>query len=239
MQVEGRLASSIERLQDSQDSVWTFEAAEPARPSGWMRKAWQRWAAQRRSARPIGNVDDAERSEATTLPEPGRGKALREAHRALRDRMRAQRSLRQVLPHLYFVERSLSRQGSLALMEVPVWVLQRALQQLSRLPADSLAEREQFSVLQQRVVEAIASRSIRSTQPLRRPESPDSFMGGLDSQFDGRSQSQSGPGGLEISEVPRSVYDDLLQGTLPSRDEAANHDTPSGDDNAWTGWRRT
>ena len=62
--------------------------------------------------------------------------------------------LRQVLPHLYFVERSLSRQGSLALMEVPVWVLQRALQQLSRLPADSLAERVQFSVLQQRLVEA-------------------------------------------------------------------------------------
>lgn len=233
------MASSIERLQDSQDSVWTFETAEAARPSGWMLKAWQRWAPQRRSARPASDRDDAERSEATTLPEPGRGKALREAHRALRDRMRAQRSLRQVLPHLYFVERSLSRQGSLALMEVPVWVLQRGLQQLSRLPADNLAEREQFSVLQQRLVEAIASRSIRSTQPQRGPESPDSFMGGLDSQFDSRSHAQGGPGGLEISEVPRSVYDDLLQGTLPSRDEAANHDKQGGGDNAWTGWRRS
>lgn len=227
------MASSIERLQDSPDSVWTFESAEPAQSSGWMRKTWLRWAAQRRAARPASNIDDAERSEATTLPEPGRGKALRQAHVALRNRMRAQRSLRQVLPHLYFVERSLSRQGSLALMEVPVWVLQRALQQLSRLPADSLAEREQFSVLQQRLVEAIASRSSRSTQPLRRPESPDSFMGGLDSQFGGRSQFHSGPGGLEVTEVPHAVYDDLLQGTLPSRDEAANHS-----DQAWNDWRR-
>lgn len=232
------MASSIERLQDSQDSVWTFEAAEPARPSGWMLKTWQRWATQRRAVRQAGSADDAERSEATTLPEPGRGKALRQAHSALRDRMRAQRGLRQVLPHLYFVERALSRQGSLSLMEVPVWVLQRALQQLSRLPADSLAEREQFSVLQQRLVEAIASRSSRAAQPLRRPESPDSFMGGLDSQFDGRSQFPGSAVGLEVTEVPHAVYDDLLQGTLPSRDEAANHDSPARGDNPWTGWRR-
>lgn len=234
------MASSIERVQDSQDSVWTFETAEANPPPGWLQplKAWQRWAAQRRAARPTELPDDLERSEVTTLPEPGRGKALRQAHRCLRDRMRAQRSLRKVLPHLYFIERSLSRQGSLALMEAPVWVLQRALQQLSRLPADSLAEREQFSVLQQRLVEAIASRSIRSTMPQRRAESPDSFMGGLDSQFDGRNPAHSGPGGLEISEVPRSVYDDLLQGTLPSRDEAANQGPRADEPDAWSGWRR-
>lgn len=233
------MASSIDRVQDSPDSVWAFETDEPNRRSGWMLKAWQRWSAQRRVGRSAGNPDGAERSEATTLPEPGRGKALRQAHSALRDRMRAQRGLRQVLPHLYFVERSLSRQGSLALMEVPVWVLQRALQQLSRLPADSLAEREQFSVLQQRLVKAIASRSSRAAQPQRRAESPDSFMGGLDSQLDGRSQFATGPGGLEISEVPRSVYDDLLQGTLPSRDEAANHGGQADDDGTpWSGWRR-
>jgi hypothetical protein len=235
------VASSIERLQDSQDSVWTFEDVEPpAKSSSWMLKAWQRWAGQRRSARPATGKGDVEGPEAEAPPEPGRGKALRQAHVALRERMRVQRGLRQVLPHLYFVERSLSRQGSLALMEVPVWVLQRALQQLSRLPADSLTEREQFSLLQQRLVEAIASRSRQSAQPQpqRRVDSPDSFMGGIDSQFDGRSAFQTGHGGLEISEVPHSVYDDLLQGTLPSRDEAANHDTPGGDDNPWTGWRR-
>jgi hypothetical protein len=231
------VGSSIERLQDSQDSIWTFESGEPAKPSGWMQKTWQRWAGPRRATRPVGSPDTVERSEATTLPEPGRGKALRQAHGALRDRMRAQRGLRQVLPHLYFVERALSRQGSLALLEVPVSVLQRALQQLSRLPADSLAEREQFSVLQQRLVEAIASRSSRAAQPQRRHESPDSFMGGPDSQFDGRSHFPAGAAGLEVTEVPRAVYDDLLQGTLPSRNEAANHDTPTGGDKTSTGWR--
>lgn len=233
------MASSIERLQDSQDSVWTFEDVEPpAKSSSWMRKAWQRWAGQGRSERPVSSKGEAEGQQAEAPSEPGRGKALRQAHVALRERMRVQRGLRQVLPHLYFVERSLSRQGSMALMEVPVWVLQRALQQLSRLPADSLTEREQFSLLQQRLVEAIASRSRHAAQPQRRVDSPDSFMGGIDSQFDGRSAFQTGHGGLEISEVPHSVYDDLLQGTLPRRDEAANHAKPvEDDDSAWSGWR--
>ncbi|MDH4392125.1 MAG: hypothetical protein QE285_11985 [Aquabacterium sp.] len=189
-------------------------------------KAWQRWSALRRVHTAVRNSTDQRnhfRSEVTTLPEPGRGQALRQAHRALRDRMRTQRGLRQVLPHLYFIERSLSRQGSVALTEMPVWVLQRGLQQLSRLPADSLAERLQFSVLQQRLVETIAGRSLRAaTQPTRGAESSDSFMGGLDSQSGIRSSLNSMPGGLEVSEVPRSAYDDVVQGTLPHRHEAAN-----------------
>lgn len=227
------MAGSSERLQDSQQSVWAFEAAEQRNAPSWLQplKAWQRWAEQRKARRPAPGskpAHDPQRSEATTLPEPGRGQALRQAHRALRDRMRAQRGLRQVLPHLYFIERSMSRQGSVALLEMPVWVLQRGLQQLSRLPADSLAERLQFSVLQQRLVEAIASRSRRASQPPARADAPDSFMGGLDSQLGSRSAFNTAPGGLEVSEVPHSVYDDLVQGTLPGRDEAANT----------SGWRR-
>ena len=221
------MARSTERLQDSQQSVWAFESTERPPAPGWLQplKAWQRWAEQRKARHPAPahlGAHDHQRCEATTLPEPGRGQALRQAHRALRERMRAQRGLRQVLPHLYFIERALSRQGSVALLEMPVWVLQRGLQQLSRLPADSLTERQQLSVLQQRLVEAIASRSLRASRPLVRAESPDSFMGGLDSQLGTRSAFNTAPGGLEVSEVPTSVYDDLVQGTLPGRDEAAN-----------------
>jgi hypothetical protein len=53
-------------------------------------------------------------------------------------------------------------------------------------------------------------------------------MGGLDSQMGSRSALNTSPGGLEVTELPHSAYDDLVQGTLPDRDEAAN--TP--------GWRR-
>ena len=214
-------------MQDSQLSVWTIETVDPPQGAGWLKTlaTWQRWAVQRKPPQSItkpAGQHDHHRSEATTLPEPGRGQALRQAHRALRDRMRAQRGLRRVLPHLYFIERSLSRQGSVALLNMPVWVLQRGLQQLTRLPADSLAERVQLSVLQQRLVEAIASRSQQAKQPPVRPEPPDSFMGGLDSQLGARSAVHANLGGLEVHELPRSAYDDLVQGTLPGRDEAAN-----------------
>jgi hypothetical protein len=221
------MGRSTERMQDSQLSVWTFEAAEQAQAPGmgWLASltAWPRWPAAPKPRSP-GARDRADPAvaEATTLPEPGRGQALRLAHRALRDRMRAQRALRRVLPHLYFIERALSRQGSIALLEMPVWVLQRGLQQLSRLPADSLAERVQFSVLQQRLVEAIRQRSVLPAQRPAAQESPDSFMGGLDSQLGGRGTPHSGHGGLEVTELPDSAYDDLVQGTLPARDGAAN-----------------
>lgn len=221
------MARSTEGLQDGRLSVWNVEPEAQAPAPGWLQplKAWQRWAARRRhppSQRNQPPQHDPQRSEATTLPEPGRGQALRQAHRALRERMRAQRGLRQVLPHLYFIERSLSRQGSVALLEMPVWVLQRGLQQLSRLPADSLTERTQFSVLQLRLVEAIAERSSRAGPPPAQADAPDSFMGGLDSQLGTRGAPHTAAGGLDVREVPRAVYDDLVQGTLPRHDDAAN-----------------
>lgn len=222
-----------ERAQDSQLSVWTLDPAEQRTSApGWLASLseWRRRHQRQpvRQARPASPADAA-RGESTTLPEAGRGQALRLAHRALRDRMRTQRELRRVLPHLYFIERSLARQGSASLMDMPVWVLQRGLQQLSRLPADSLDERVTFSVLQQRLVEAIQMRSIAAARKGDQVESPDSFMGGLDSQMGSRSAFNTSPGGLDVTEVPRSAYDDLVQGRLPGRPDAANT----------SGWRRS
>lgn len=59
-------------------------------------------------------------------------------------RMRAQRDLRGVLPHLRSNQRLPAHQGSAALLEGPVWALQRGLQQQLCPPADSLDERAQF-----------------------------------------------------------------------------------------------
>lgn len=215
-----------ERAQDSQLSVWALEPAEPRQAApGWLASLteWRR-RRLRQPPRPTdpASAADAARGESTTLPEAGRGQALRLAHRALRDRMRAQRELRRVLPHLYFIERALARQGSAALLDMPVWVLQRGLQQLSRLPADSLDERVSFNVLQQRLVEAIRMRSTAASPQGAQAESPDSFMGGIDSQMGSRSVVHTSPGGLEVTELPHSAYDDLVQGTLPDRADAAN-----------------
>ena len=80
----------------------------------------------------------------------------------------------------------------------------------------------------ERLVEAIQHHSEDALQPLAPAEPPDSFIGGPDSQSNSRHSGQTSPGGLEVSELPHSVYDDLVQGSLPDRDDAANH----------SGWRR-
>jgi len=47
-------------------------------------------------------------------------------------------------------------------------------------------------------------------------------MGSPDRQPGSRSGLHTGPGKLEATELPHSVYDDLVQGKLPGRSEAAN-----------------
>lgn len=215
------MGRSSERMQDSEHSVWSLDTAEstPAAP-GWLASLTGKRSGRASTTPPpataTARLDPGDSPVSPTPPaEPSRGQALRQAHRALRDRLRAQRALRSVLPHLYFIERSLARQGSAALQEIPVRVLQRGLQQLARLPADNLAERLQFSVLQQRLTEAIAQRSAAPVPSARRPAVPmDSFLGGLDSG----PAPLTGPGGLEVSEVPQSVYDDLLLDQPPGPD---------------------
>ena len=221
------MGRSTERMQDSQHSVWSLDTddAEPA-GNGWLASltGWHRRSTPEQPPQAPPQPAPVP-AEASPQPETSRGQALRQAHRALRDRLRAQRDLRRVLPHLYFIERSLARQGSAALLDMPVRVLQRGLQQLARLPADSLAERVQFSVLQQRLEEAIQSRGTAHLQTARRPAVPvDSFMGGLDSG----PAPLTGPGGLDVTEVPQSVYDDLIQGDVPDPDDPTHT----------RGWRR-
>jgi hypothetical protein len=224
------MGRSTERMQDSQLSVWPLDAGTPPPATGgWLSSLTSLAGWHRRSAPPSPQESAptpqgaAPRAGTDTPPAASRGQVLRQAHRALRDRLRAQRELRRVLPHLHFIERALARQGSAALLELPVWVLQRGLRQLARLPADNLAERVQFSVLQQRLVDAIQARG--AAQQPRQPAAPvDSFIGGLDSGH----APLTGPGGLEVSEVPQSVYDELIQGDPPDPDDAGN----TG------GWRR-
>lgn len=216
------MGQGIERSPDSHISVWNLDDAQAAPTKGWRPlRALQRWTAGITGLGRHAGSDDGP-ALATTLPEAGRGQALRAAHQALRQRLRRQRELRRVLPHLYFIERSLAHQGSAALMAVPIWVLQRGLQQLTRLPADNLAERVQFSVLHHRLVEAIDSRSQQHQAGKGQALAQDSFMGGLDGPLSRRGPLSTGPGGLEVSEVPRSVYDELVHGPLSRQDTAAN-----------------
>lgn len=258
------------RSPDSQISIWNLEDTEAAapRPAGWFhpREVWQRLTGQRptdpetdesvfgtatlarQGTLPAGAPLATAAGQAAAQPpapsplplETGRGQVLRAAHRALRDRLRAQRPLRRVLPHLYYVERALARQGSAALTDTPVRVLQRALHQLERLPADNLAERQQFSVLQQRLTEAIQQRSLQAASWPRQAELQDSWMGRLDSRFDSRFDSSSFDStssrmplealaaGLDVHEVHQPEADDLLRAVLAERDDAANG----------PGWRR-
>ena len=125
------MGRSTERMQDSQLSVWPLDAGEPPPAAGGWLASLTSLAGWHRRSPSSADPDDAapppqdHPAPAATPPQPSRGQALRQAHRTLRDRLRTQRELRRVLPHLYFIERALAHQGSAALQELPVWVLQR------------------------------------------------------------------------------------------------------------------
>ena len=124
----------------------------PPGPLGLLR----RWADSLRSSR----VDERSSADVTTLPPPSRGQALRDAHRNLRERLRAHDAIRRVLPHLAFVERHMARKGSAALHQVPIRVLQRSVEQLAILQRDDESPDEalHMQVLRIRLEEAIDSR---------------------------------------------------------------------------------
>jgi hypothetical protein len=98
--------------------------------------------------------------DTSRLHPTGRGHALREAHRALRQRLRSHPALRSMVPHLWALERALARRGSAALRELPVAVLQRGLQQLTLLQRDDEPEQDalKLRVLRLRLMEAIELR---------------------------------------------------------------------------------
>ena len=139
-----------------------LDAADTAAgSSGWRHplKALRRLAAAKRA--PQAPRDSG---EATTQPPPTRGQALREAHRTLRQRLRAHPATRQVMPHLAALERSLAKHGTRALQRLSVPVLQRALEQLAMLQQDDEAPHDAMNlrVLRLRVIETIALRSSQS-----------------------------------------------------------------------------
>lgn len=150
----------------------------------------------------------------TTQPPPSRGQALREAYRTLRKRMDSRPAVRQVLPHLAAIERSLGRHGSRALHRLPVPVLHRGLTQLTLLQGDDddPLDAANLRVLRLRLIEAIALRSApaagldslpvpppRSTRralPAPRGFAPSSSLGG-----------STLPQGMEVSEVSADAYE--------------------------------
>ena len=155
-------------------------------------------------------------ADATTLPPPSRGQALRDAHRTLRQHMRNHPTIRQMMPHLSCIERSLAKRGSAALKRLPVGVLQRGLEQLAVLQdGDALSgEALHLRVLRFRLMEAI---TVRNNMPYVWGINHDTMPGkrndiapGSDT-LSGVSLSDVAPsetGGLN-SEASSSMFDDL------------------------------
>lgn len=155
-------------------------------------------------------------ADATTLPPPSRGQALRDAHRTLRQHMRNHPAIRQMMPHLSCIERSLAKRGSKALKRLPVGVLQRGLEQLAVLQDGDAASDEalHLRVLRFRLLEAI---TVRNNLPYVWGVNHDTMPGkrndiapGSDS-LSGVSLSDIAPSetsGLN-SEASSSMFDDL------------------------------
>lgn len=172
------------------------------------------------------------RSLATTLPAPGRGRALRAAHRTLRRHLRGHPAMKQLLPHLWALERTLSRHGSAALMRLPVPVLERALRQLALLQRDDeppeggdadhagrwREDAQDLRVLRLRLIETIELR-----RPLPGIAADPSALPA--SALDEPDTGSSGPGssafptlpGLDVSELPGERWRpaDVGPGELP------------------------
>ena len=96
------------------------------------------------------------------LPPPsskpiGRGEALRLAHLALQALLIEHREARHVLPHLSHLEQTLARQGSRALVDLPLKVLERAMDQLDTIEGGAHAE--QLLPLRLRVAEVVRQRT--------------------------------------------------------------------------------
>lgn len=224
------------RLHDSRISVWGAEPDEATSGTRWTQplKAWQRLAGALKQARQVlqaheadqGHARQHERSsgEMTTLPSGGRGQALREAHRELRRQMRRHPALRRVLPHLYYVERSLAHHGTAALLDMPLWVMQRALPQLARLPLNDYADPtlHPLHTLRLRLIEAIETRSLHVAVNGPMTEDDDSFHGSLDSQMGAAGPLSLPPAGVVVDEMPNSAFD------APALDHPHRDNRPSG-----------
>jgi hypothetical protein len=82
-----------------------------------------------------------------------RGEALRMAHEALQALLAQHEDARTVTPHLSHLEHALARNGSRALIELPLKVLRRAMEQLDML--EGARRSDELMPLRMRVDEAI------------------------------------------------------------------------------------
>ncbi len=184
------------------------DRGKPSKPS--LRRQLQIWYDKARWRFAAGGERIS--ADITTLPRPGRGQALRDAHRTLSQRMHSHPAIRRVMPHLSCVERALAKHGSRALRKLPVPVLQRSLVQLALLQRDDEPplEAADLRVLRLRLMEAIA---LRSAAGVRHNAGIDSSHLTLPSGFTSSSGSPSG-------------YDGASSGGLGS---VSPHDDPSTD----------
>jgi hypothetical protein len=127
-------------------------------PLRWFRRFFSRPIKLKRIGSQWHVVFDASRMEPLTSSKSGgRGEALRLAHVALQALLVEHNDARHVLPHLSHLEQTLARRGSRALIELPVKLLQRALDQLDTIGGGSHAE--SLLPLRLRVEEAVRQRT--------------------------------------------------------------------------------
>ena len=148
---------------------------------------------------------DRERTSAeiTTQPAAGRGQALREAHRTLRKHMSSHPAIRQVMPHLAMVEKSLGRHGSRALFRLPLPMLRRSLEQLALLQRDDESQQDALNlrVLRLRLMEAI---SVRGHRP--RPVARDSSL-----PVDSLGLGSLHEGGVEVRDASHDEFEEAVR----------------------------
>jgi hypothetical protein len=127
-------------------------------PLRWIKRFFGRPLKLKRIGLQWHVVFDASRMEAPTSSKPGgRGEALRLGHLQLQALLIEHREARHVLPHLSHLEQALARQGSRALIDLPVKVLQRAMDQLETITTGAHAE--VLLPLRMRVEEAVRQRT--------------------------------------------------------------------------------
>lgn len=216
------MADVDERVRGTGISAWGDEPADVPARRRWPQalRSWLNAAgvvkearSSAQAARPQGDRSSA---EMTTLPAVGRGQALREAHRSLRRHLKRHRPLRGIMPHLHFIEQSLARQGSAALTDLPVWVMQRGLQQLARLPWDEHSEPSlhPLQTLRLRLIEAIETRGPRAVVRHASTPEQDSFSGSLDEAPSSCGPESLPPAGIVVDELPDSDFDRLPGGSM-------------------------
>jgi hypothetical protein len=150
------MPAAISTRQGKSKAPTTGDGFHPLR---WIQRFLSRPLKFKRIGRQWHVVFDVSRMLTTTTSSKGtgRGEALRMGHLALQALLAEHPDARHVLPHLTFLEQALARQGSRALLELPVKLLQRALAQLDTVGGGRQAEA--LLPLRLRVEEAVRQRS--------------------------------------------------------------------------------